>query len=341
MVKGTCEKKDCTFTETEICLEGHEDASNCPHFRLIDESVSLDPDDSLLEKDISTETQKPSFIRRFHSGNELGLEEATKIMRNSYVHLIGILGKYDVGKTCLLSSLYLMTSCGGLLPDYLFAGSQSLQGFEIRARRLRKWKHGTLPDKLADHTYLQDPNTPAFMHLSLKEQSSQYRHLNLLLTDLPGEWSTDLIDRADTASRFDFLKRADGIIYVIDGPRLASTSNRNTEIFDAKLMLKRLLHNVQIDKSIPLVLLISKCDELDMKEPKGVVQIREQAVEMGFTPIVILAASFSKEPENIPSGTGILEAIKVIIDHNWQLPDKSDSKIMVRNSRAFGRFRLE
>lgn len=340
MVKGTCENKDCTVAETGICLEAHKDPSECPHFRMVEETVAPEPADTLPRQATPAETQAPPFLRQFHSGNELGIEDAAQIMRCRYAHLIGILGAYGVGKTCFLSSLYLMASCGGLQPDYLFAGSLTLQGFEVRARRLRKWKGGTLPAKLADHTYLQDPSSPAFMHMSLQDQSNQGRSLDLLLTDLPGEWTTDLIDRSETATRFDFLRRADGIIYVIDGPLLASPGTRNPEIFAAKLMLRRLLCNVQVDKNIPLVLLISKCDELNMKEPKGVAQIRDQAVQLGFSPTVILAASFSTKPEKIPSGTGVLKAIKAITDYEWPSTMPSVSRNTMSASRAFGRFRL-
>lgn len=340
MIKGTCDNDDCTVAETGMCLEGHPDPSQCPYFHPVKE---LAPSQSSEEEPQATarpETEEPPLLRRFHSGNELGIEEAFEIMRGRYMHLIGILGAYNVGKTCFLSSLYLMAACGGLQPDYLFAGSLTLQGFEIRARRLRKWKGGGLPAKLADHTYLQDSSTPAFMHLALQEQSNEPRRLELLLTDLPGEWSTDLINRGNTASRFAFLGRADGIIYVIDGPLLASARSRNSQVLAAKLMHQRLLYDVKVDKDIPLVLFISKSDELDMRRPRVIAQITEDAFQLGFRPAVILGASFSRKPAKIPSGTGVLEAIKTIVNYDWPQPLSFESKRVPKGSRAFWRFRL-
>lgn len=341
MTKVSCKNEDCTVTQTGICLQGHKKLSECPDFERVEESVSPEVIDSKSdEMELSETTAKP-IMRRFHSGNELDIEDVTDIMRGHYTHLIGILGAYNAGKTCFLSSLYLMASCGELQPDYLFAGSFTLPGFEIRARRLRKWSSGTLPEKLTDHTYLQDPNIPAFMHLALQEKGVRGRRHELLLTDLPGEWSTSLVDRAETASRFEFLKRADGIIFVIEGPLLALSESRNAEIFRAKLLLKRLIYNVQVDKHVPLVILISKCDILNMKAPDGVSQIKDEAMELGFNATVILAASFSSVPDKIPSGTGVLKAFETILNYNWpktELPLMPSDKIST--SRSFGRFRL-
>ena len=340
MIKSSCSNKDCTVADTGICLEGHKDLAECPYFKTIKEQPETKSVDTLSQHVTPAEAKIPPIVRQFHSGNELGIDDASEIMRGQYVYLIGILGANNVGKTCFLSSLYLMASCGQLQPDYLFAGSLTLKGFEIRARRLRKWKGGTLPAKLADHTYIQDPNTPAFMHLILQNNITKRNKQHLLLTDLPGEWTTKLIDRADAANRFDFLRRADGIIYVIDGPLLASKKNHNKEIFGVKLFLKRLFFDVKVDKDIPLVLLISKCDELNMEEPKGVAEIRDEAIQLGFSPTVILAVSFSSKPDKIHSGTGVLNAIKLIVEYDWPDPMPSVSNNTISVSRAFGHFRL-
>ena len=122
-------------------------------------------------------------------------------MRRRYTHLIGVLGSNKVGKTCLLASLYLLASHGNLLPEFYFAGSLTLQGFEDRVRDLRGWEQGGLPDKLVERTHLQDPRRPALMHLCLKEKKPNGRWLDLLLTDLPGEWTNDLIEHESNAAR--------------------------------------------------------------------------------------------------------------------------------------------
>jgi hypothetical protein len=342
MVTGKCDNKDCTVSETGLCLLSHKNPTDCPHFQVITGEMMPESFSAQVSETIIAGKQKKSFVRQFHSGFELGIQDAAEIMRGRYVYLIGILGVTDVGKTCFLSSLYLLTSHGGIKPDYVFAGSLTLQGFEDRARRLRKWKGGLLPDKLAEHTYLSDPRNPSFMHLALREGGSQGKRIELLLTDLPGEWSSSLIDHADTAIRFAFLRRADGIIYLIEGPLVVAAETRHVEIHRAKLMLDRLSQLVLIDRDTPLVLLISKCDRLlDMQVPAEVIEIRDYALEIGFDAEIIMSAAFSSKPLEVKSGTGVLEAVKSVIDHDIGTKTLQGGITVPQSAeRSFGRFRL-
>ena len=199
------------------------------------------------------------------------------------------------------------------MPDYRFAGSRTLQGFEDRARRTRRWTGTVLPDKLADHTRLSDPRTPALMHIALQETRAPSRRVELLLTDLPGEWSKNLIDRADSAKRFEFLHRADGIVIVVDGPVLASDA-RYAELARVKMLAERLAETVQLDRAVPVLLVVSKCDQIDMNEPQAARDLLKYVSDLGFRAEIVLTAAFSGLPEKIENGTGVLRTIKAIID---------------------------
>lgn len=337
MAKGSCNKQDCTIAETAKCLEGHEPPSTCPHYIVFADTntlPSLEP--SLQVASVAPLTSPP---RRFHAGFELGTQDAAEIMCGHYTHLIGIVGCTNVGKTCFLSSLYLLASHGHLRPDYLFAGSLTLQGFEDRVRLLRKWADGILPDKLAEHTTLQNPRQPAFVHLALREPADSGRRLELLLTDLPGEWFSSLINHSETAARFSFLKRTDGIIFVVDGPLLAQPTNRHAELLKSKILLDRLSNSVGVSHDVPFVLLVSKCDLLlstgNMPE---IVQIRDDAVSFGFKPTVIWSAAFSSQSEKIKSGTGVKETIKTIVSQAGLPAARSWAGSSISGDRAFGRF---
>jgi hypothetical protein len=207
-----------------------------------------------------------------------------------------------------------MASNGALPSDYLFAGSQTLQGFEERARHIRKWKGGRLPEQLADHTFLADLRQPALLHLALREVRGHKRLFDVMLTDLPGEWSKNLVERAATADRFMFLRRADGIIVVVDGPLLNSKS-RHAELHRSKHLLERLVQSVGVETTTPLVLLVSKYDLLDGKRPAAVGELEEYARSLGFSPEVVLCAAFSNTPQTVANGLGVFEALERILVH--------------------------
>lgn len=338
---GTCEKPGCTVADSGICLLSHADLSMCPNFLVAGDN---DNEEAVGPAAPPPQAKSPlpspgSAARRFPLGLELGTEDAAVIMRARYTYLIGVLGSWDAGKTCFLLSLYLMASRGALPPDYLFAGSQTLQGFEQLARHIRKWKGGRLPDQLADHTNLADPRQPALLHLALREVRRAKRLLDVMLTDLPGEWSKHLVERAATAERFKFLRRADGIVLVIDGPLLNSKS-RHVELQRSKHLLERLIQTVGVEITTPLILLISKCDRLKMERPAVVDELEEHAKDLGFMPQVVLCAAFSNIPHIVANGLGVFEALGAILsDINSPLPTVGSRPIALAG-RAFLNFGL-
>lgn len=329
----TCTKAGCTVADTGICLLSREEPSTCPNF-LAASSARAEP---LLEE---SKVQLPlpgSAARRFPPGMELGKEDAALIMRARYTHMVGVLGAWDAGKTCFLLSLYLMASRGALPRGYIFAGSQTLQGFEARARRIREWKGGPLPQQLADHTSLADPRQAAFLHLALRQTSAARQRFDVLLTDLPGEWSKSLVDRATTAERFKFLRRSDGIIIVIEGPLLDSKA-RHSELQRSRHLLERLVHSVGIETATPLVLLVSKYDQLNGRRPSAVDELEQHAKELGFRPEVVLCAAFSRTPQVVPDGLGVFDALEKTLCYPPQAPQDPFWSPEMRDNRVFSNF---
>jgi hypothetical protein len=350
MATGTCTKNDCTVATTEVCLELHDPVTSCPYFKpaaaVSTAEIAERAEEALpLPEELEGETVLPLTAvtkarRRFHPGTELGLDDAAQLMSGGYAHIIGVLGQTDAGKTAFLSCLYLMAVRGWLRPAYSFAGGLTLQGFDDRSRGLRKWDKGRLDERFMQHTRLDDPRKPSYMNISLQEMKNRKRRIELLLTDLPGEWTSQLINRAATATRFEFMKRADGVIYVMDGRLLADSGSKQVEVHKAELLLKRLLQSFLAPPDLPLVLMVSKSDEIGMNVPPAAEQIREAAVSLGFEPKLIMSAAFSRENPEVESGTGIIEAIDFII--NYELPptaDSEDSADWAADGRLFGKIR--
>lgn len=294
------------MSATGTCLLGKASPQECEFYSFVPPFSAEKP-----SKDIRASSPE----RTFHAGSELGTFDALEISSGSYAHVVGLLGPYNAGKTCFLLSLYLMASRQLLPEGYLFRRSLTLQGLEDRAHRLREWRGGPLPEKLADHTNLADDRRPGFIHLGLVRHGEP---IDLLLSDLPGEWTTSLMNRAETAERWEFLKRADGIIVVFDGEELTG-KERFVQVIGAQHLFQRFKETLGIPTDIPVVILVSKADEIEMKRPEVLDEIVHSAIELGFSPTVILCASFSRKPKVVANGQGVMSAI----EHIAQYPEES------------------
>jgi hypothetical protein len=178
------------------------------------------------------------------------------------------------------------------------------------------------------------------MHLSLQEGREFGRRIELLMTDLPGEWTSDLINRVETASRFRFLTRADAVIYVLDGRLLAAIDSQHQEKHKARLLLERLRKTPLVGVETPLVLLVTKCDEIGMTAPAALGDIVAEATALGFQPNVILSSCFSRAPKQVESGTGVKDVIDFFLGAPTnKVVEISETNEQVLGERAFARFR--
>jgi hypothetical protein len=214
----------------------------------------------------------------------------------------------------MLSALYLLASHRGLAPRFLFAGSLTLTGFELRTRRLRKWENGMLPAQLADHTSHSDPRHPGFLHIALSD-SVHKRRIELLLTDLPGEWTTDLIKRAQNAERFEFLQRADAVIIAVDTNKLHDAGKKQAELLSLEILIDRLADSVGLDRQIPIYFVACKSDSFGVDVPAELNRVISHAHQKGFNANSIVVASFSQNPNAVANGYGIQSLVEAIVDN--------------------------
>jgi hypothetical protein len=321
-LRYTCTKQDCAVAVTGKCLELHEPAS-CPNAK-----ASFD----------ATTAEKPPgkvAARKFPGATEIGLKEAREIMNGRYAHIVGILGAYDAGKTCMLNALYLLAANAELAPRFRFAGSLTLAGFELRTRRLRKWSKGQLPAQLAEHTTHADPRNPGLLHIALSDSKNGSRRLELLLTDLPGEWTTGLIQKAQRAAQFEFLQRADGLVIAVDGRSLRNADTKHAERLSLEHLIDRLADSVNLDRRIPIYLVACKADEAGIEVPLELETVAAHARSKGYTAMAVSVASFSRKPNDVPNGYGIQALVESIVDYE---SPKSESPVTpLEPKRSFGR----
>jgi hypothetical protein len=217
--------------------------------------------------------------------------------------VVGILGSPDAGKTASLVSLYLLLS-RARLEGFEFCDSRTLVAFEEIGRGARHWNDGRVPQQMSTHTELADERIAGFLHLRLRHTESAEK-FDFLLPDLPGEWSTSLVDNNRT-DRLAFLKSADVIWFMLDGRKLIDPRTRILATHRAKLMIQRIC--AFLAPSIPRLLFV--ITRLDMGRPteQTLKSLKEEAAAHSVSTEIVHIASFTENPE-VKAGTGLSQLL--------------------------------
>jgi hypothetical protein len=250
--------------------------------------------------------EKPVERPRFPHSLAFSAEELRSPTGGHYHFLAGILGTPRAGKTALLVSLYLLAA-NGKLEGYQIADSQTLMGIDDISRGTRRWNQGQVPEEMTTHTELADERTAGFLHLRLKRQDDG-KMLDLLLPDLPGEWSDSLIDHKRT-DRLSFLKSADVLWLTIDGADLVKS--RQQVLHRTQLLFQRI--KTFLGSEAPKIIVI--VSHLDRGEPeeRSVKVLKDEAIRQGLDLSIINVASFS-DKHAIAPGTGLLDLLKATFE---------------------------
>ena len=288
-----CVRQDCTVADTGTCLLSN-DLSSCPH-RLAAEDK---------EAQATSEIAPPSKVA-FPGSRACTLSDARGLMGERYVHLVGILGEPNAGKTGCLVSLYLSVA-QRCLDELAFADSRTLMGFEEISQGARRWNDGRIPEQFTDHTVLPDDRTAGFLHIRLA-RIHQGNSVDLLCSDLPGEWTTELIDR-NRVDRLQFLKRADVIWLVVDGTETVAPDKCQVCLQRTKMAIGRL--GSFLARGRRLILVITRRDE-KAPDDRVVQEICAEGIRCGFETESVAVASFSKDGSEVPAGTGIGRLIEL------------------------------
>lgn len=292
-----CDEPNCTVADTGVCILNN-DAVTCPRRR--GEPEASDTPDVTAE---AAALEPPTTVANFPLSLTLTPADARDLMAERYCHLVGILGIPDSGKTAALVSLFLLLS-GAKLKGFKFADSRSLMAFNEISQGARHWSEtGEVPEELTVHTLLADDRSAGFLHLRLRDDSGGLP-LDLLLPDLPGEWSTALMDHS-RSDRLSFFTRADAVWVMIDGRQLAAPATRKWTTHRAKLLLQRLADIVTA--GTPVSLVVTHRDEAELHD-ESVNSIIDEGTTFGLRMEVSAIASFAN-PGPIKPGTGIAELV--------------------------------
>jgi hypothetical protein len=294
-MSSTCSRSECTVAETGICLLNNPPES-CPE-RIGSVGATIVPAETLTISSLPTPTERP----RFPHSLTLSPDEIEPQTKRRYHHLIAILGPPDAGKTAILVSLYLLLA-NNKLDGYQIADSATMMAFDEISRGTRRWNKGSAPEQMTTHTELPDERTPGFLHLRLR-RGSDAKLIDIILPDLPGEWTDSFIDQSRT-DRLLFLQGSDAIWVTLDGEEL--TRLRQQVLHRTHLLFQRIAKFLA--PTIPPVILVISHLDRGQPEQRNVDSLIGEANRHGIHLTIVNVASFS-DVKAVQPGTGLLQLL--------------------------------
>jgi hypothetical protein len=236
-----CDHEDCTLPQGGRCGRAAEFAAPLTDCRSLKREALATP-----ARPLSPVPAKPPSIYPDAEdaapwrGRHLDLREAEAIVQRSPARLISVLGPHNAGKTSLMASFFLQIANDQYGPfPYRFASSRTLYGFQDLVDRANRWsdKPG---EHIVGHTPKEDgQDAGRFLHLGLRpSRPSDDRHIDVLLSDVAGEWIDGWTQRVDEDARrrLAFVRRSDGFVIVADADALMGRSGAKTDASIAGLI---------------------------------------------------------------------------------------------------------
>jgi hypothetical protein len=281
--------------------------------------------------------ETPTFID-LYAGNGLNSQDTDAVTLRAPAHLVVFAGAVASGKTTVLASVYERLS-EGPFAGFQFAGSRSLLGFEQICYLNRLASGGTRPD--TPHTPLSDE--AAYYHLALraKEPGAQRRHV--LLCAISGELFRLATNSREDCERLTFLPRANTIVVLVDGARLAVPAQRTRAQSEASSILESFLDANMIGSRCRVEFVFSKLDLvieageaakafLNTTERKYEKRFRGRVPHLAFRRI---AARPEVEPCDGPLDDGLADAFVAWTTDTTAAVDNATQDVPPRGVREF------
>ncbi|QEX23243.1 hypothetical protein FRZ61_31790 [Hypericibacter adhaerens] len=225
------------------------------------------------------------------------------LTHRTYGTVVGILGSPNAGKTAAIVSLYLLLATNKL-SGYEFRDSQTLMALEQISRGARRWSEHNPPSEFTTHTELPSERLAGFIHLRI-ERIQDSKRADLLLPDLPGEWSEQLID-SNRVDRLEFLKGADAIWIMVDGLEMANDETRQHTRHRMAMLLERIA--VFLSPRVPPITVVVTRRDKGVLPPHAFANLFDDASHRGISIRLIQIASFS-EDDAVAPGSGLSELL--------------------------------
>lgn len=190
MAKRRCSKEGC-YAPDDFCLELagplHE---QCQYF----ENAGAAEVPTKTAKKLAVATSIP------WTGEWLRPEQLDLLTHRGIPKIIGLVGSSGAGKTTYLAMLYSLLFNGKRIENWDFAGSYTLNGWELQAKTLQVHEDGTVQNP---NTTPSDKDFYSLYHLALRHDG--FLH-DVLFTDSSGEvfskWADNVNDPAAENARW-------------------------------------------------------------------------------------------------------------------------------------------
>lgn len=209
--------------------------------------------DSIAE--VATMAEDPAFVELF-PGTELSAEDADVITLQWPAKLVVFAGAEASGKTTVIASIYERLSQGSLT-GFRFAGSRSLLGFE-QICHLNRLASGA-PRSDTPRTVPTD--RAAYYHIAVRGEGERSRR-HILLSAVSGELYWLARNSREDCRRLTYLHRADVVVILIDGARIAVPEQRSNAQADASGILESFLDANMLSPSCRVGFVFSKLDRI-------------------------------------------------------------------------------
>lgn len=201
--------------------------------------------------------EEPRFVELF-SGGALSAADADAVTLRSRTHMVVLAGAEGSGKTTVLASIYERLN-EGPFAGFQFAGSRSLLGFEEVCHLNRLASGGPQPD--TQRTIPADE--ASYYHLALKGTEDGARRRHVLLAAMSGELFRMAMDTREDAERLTYLRRADTIVVLVDGARLAVLEQRANAQTEAASVLESVIDAKMVGLNCRVEFVFSKLDRVN------------------------------------------------------------------------------
>lgn len=249
---------------------------------------------------------RPDEVPRLPASKTLSLEAADLLRAERRATVVGVVGLPDSGKTACLASMYLLAA-KGLLSGFTCVNSETLMAFEQIARGSRRWNEGSPPEQMTAHTEMTDDREAGFLHLKLRRDIDG-GFVDLLVPDLPGEWSKALIDKNDT-ERFEFLKAVSVIWIMVDGRQFIDAAQINYATHRAECLIERLAEFLSMPR--PRLILVPSWRDQGEIPADALAKLKLEGEKWGMQMEVVSVASFSNT--SVAPGTGLPALIEATL----------------------------